>query len=135
MANVYQPLTEEAKRLKGKLSFCVRYAAWIADLEEERRDIAGMGFAEEAAMTEQIRTWRQDWEKRRKEAADLISRTETLTSFERRILRLRYLCAAPWDSVCRQVRRERGAVYTAYRHALNKLAKAEQSGSGLPPAA
>ena len=43
---------------------------------------------------------------------------------ERRILRLRYLCAVPWEAIALQVGRETSAVYTAYRKALNKAALA-----------
>ena len=129
MSGIYQPLTEEARHLKRQLSPCVQYALWIAELEEECGDLRGMRLSEETRLENQLRQMRQDWEARRREASRLLTQPESLTSLERRILRLRYLCASPWDGICVQVHRESGAVYAAYRRALNKLAEA---GDGAP---
>lgn len=130
MGRTYEPLTPQAKRLKQRLKPCVSYAAWIAELEEERQDIAGRGFAEEQELTARLCGLRREWEARRRAAADMISAADRLTSLERRILRLRYLCAEPWEGICARVCRESGPVFTAYRSALNKLAQLQEERLG-----
>lgn len=121
----YKPLSEEAQRLKRQLSGCVQYAEWIGNLEEERRDMEALHLPEAEILAKRLQELRTDWERKRGEAAALITQTEELNSLERRILRLRYLAAAPWDCICATVHRESSVVYTAYRSALNKLAKQE----------
>ena len=131
MSQVYQKLTPAGQVLKGKLRVCVDNARLIADLEEERRDLERMGLPEEQEVRRQIGDLRREMERGRTRINAWIRDTEELTSTERRILRLRYLCADTWDSIVCQMHRDRGAVFSSYRRALNKVAKRLSENSPL----
>ena len=119
----YQKLSADGQRLKDRLRVCVDNARQIEDLEMERRDLERMGLAEEKELRAHIADLRREMEQGRRCLNQLIRDTEELTSVERRILRLRYLCANPWESIIHQMHRDRGAVYSSYRRALNKVAR------------
>ena len=119
----YQKLSPDGQRLKDRLRVCVDNARKIEDLEQERRDMERMGLPEEKELRANIADLRSEMEQGRRHVNELIRDTAELTSTERRILRLRYLCADPWESIFCQVHRERGAVFSSYRRALNKVAK------------
>lgn len=123
MAQQYQKLSPDGQRLKDYLRVCVDNARMIEDLELERRDLEHMGLPEEKEVRATIADLRLEMEQGRRRINELIRNTEELTSTERRILRLRYLCANSWDSIICQMHRERGAVYSSYRRALNKVAR------------
>ena len=123
MAQQYQKLSPDGQRLKERLRVCVDNARMIEDLELERRDMERMGLPEAQELRAHIADLRREMEQGRRRINELIRDTEELTSTERRILRLRYLCANPWESIVCQMHRDRGAVYSSYRRALNKVAK------------
>ena len=125
MARQYQPLSESGSKMKKRLSPCIEKALLLEELREERSDIACLGFPEEQELSEKIDREFALLAEFRKEVARLIHETAALTSLERRILRLRYLCAEPWDAICVRLCRERGCVFASYRRALNKLAQTE----------
>lgn len=119
----YQKLSPDGQRLKERLRVCVDNARKIEDLELERRDLEGMGLAEEQELRAHIAELRSEMEQGRRCINELIRDTEELTSTERRILRLRYLCANPWESIFCRMHRDRCSVYSSYRRALNKVAR------------
>ena len=123
MAQRYQKLSPDGQRVKEMLRVCVDNARMIEDLEEERRDMERMGLPEERELRAHIGDLRVEMEQGRRRINEWIRQTEELTSTERRILRLRYLCANPWESIVSQLHRDRGSVYSSYRRALNKVAK------------
>lgn len=126
MARTYQPLSAEGMRVKERLSPCIEKAILLEELTAERADIASLGFPEEKELTARIDALFSDLSTARRAVGKLIHETPTLTSLERRVLRLRYLCAEPWEAICIRLCRERGCVFTAYRRALNKLALADE---------
>lgn len=123
MARKYQPLTADGQRAKERLSPCIEKAVLIEELTEERSDIAARGFAEEKELSARIDTLFADLVTARRVVGKLIHETPSLTSLERRVLRLRYLCVEPWDAICVRLCRERACVFSAYRRALNKVAE------------
>ena len=122
MGRKYQALSAEGMRVKEQLAGCIEKAILLEELTEERSDIASMGFPDEEELTVRIDTLFNDLSSARRTVGKLIHETPELTSLERRILRLRYLCAEPWEAICVRLCRERGCVFSAYRRALNKLA-------------
>ena len=122
MNQLYQPLTAEGAALKEYWRPCVDWSRRLQDLRDEIKDVEGR--AEEVPLREEQRKVGAELETLRAEVRERIAATPTLTSNERRILRLRYLCADPWEAIALQVGRETSAVYTAYRKALNKAALA-----------
>ena len=122
MNQLYQPLTAEGAALKEYWRPCVDWSRRLQDLRDEIKDVEGR--AEEVPLREEQRKVGAELEMLRAEVRERIAATPTLTSNERRILRLRYLCADPWEAIALQVGRETSAVYTAYRKALNKAALA-----------
>ena len=122
MNQLYQPLTAEGAALKEYWRPCVDWSRRLQDLRDEIKDVEGR--AEEVLLREEQRKVGAELETLRAEVRERIAATPTLTSNERRILRLRYLCADPWEAIALQVGRETSAVYTAYRKALNKAALA-----------
>lgn len=119
----YQKLSADGRRLKDCLRVCVDNARLIEDLEMERRDMERMALPEERELRATIADLRREMEQGRSQLNRWIRDTEELTSTERRILRLRYLCANPWDSISCQLHRDRGSVFSSYRRALNKVAR------------
>lgn len=119
----YQKLSPAGQRVKERLRVCVDNARMIEDLEEERRDLERMGSPEEAELRAMIGDLRREMEQGRSQLNEWVRETAELTCTERRILRLRYLCASPWESIFCQLHRDRGSVYSNYRRALNKVAK------------
>ncbi|MBR3289566.1 MAG: hypothetical protein IKI63_02180 [Clostridia bacterium] len=119
----YQKLSPDGQQIKDRLRVCVDNARMIEDLEEERRDLERMGSPEEAELRAYIGDLRREMEQQRSRLNQWVRDTEELTCTERRILRLRYLCASPWESIFCQLHRDRGSVYSSYRRALNKVAK------------
>ncbi len=122
MARKYQALSADGQRAKERLSPCIEKAILLTELTEERSDIASLGFPEEKELSARIDALFADLVTARRTVGKLIHETPTLTSLERRVLRLRYLCAEPWDAICVRLCRERGCVFAAYRRALNKIA-------------
>ena len=122
MNQLYQPLTAEGAALKEYWRPCVDWSRRLQDLRDEIMDVEGR--AEEVPLREEQRKVGAELETLRAEVRERIAATPTLTSNERRILRLRYLCADPWEAIALQVGRETSAVYTADRKALNKAALA-----------
>lgn len=110
-------------RVKERLSGCIEKAILLEELTEERSDIAAMGFPEEEELSARIETLFNDLSTARRAVGKLIHETPSLTSLERRVLRLRYLCAEPWEAICVRLCRERACVFSAYRRALNKIAE------------
>ena len=98
-------------------------AVLLEELTAERSDIASRGFPEEAELSARIDTLFSTLAASRRDVGRMIHEVDTLTSLERRVLRLRYLCAEPWDVICLRLHRERGCVFTTYRSALNKLGR------------
>lgn len=123
MAAKYQALSEEGLRAKERLSTCFKKALLLEELTEERADIASYGFPEEAELTARIDALFSELADDRRAVGKLIHETPSLTSLERRVLRLRYLCAETWEVIAMRVCRERGCVFSAYRRALNKIAE------------
>ncbi len=121
MPSRYQPLSEAGKNIKRALAPCVEMAVLLEELTAERADIASRGFPEEAELSARIDTLFSDLAASRREVGRMIHEVDSLTSLERRVLRLRYLCAEPWEVICLRLHRERGCVFTTYRSALNKL--------------
>lgn len=119
----YQALSPEGQRVKDRLRVCVDNARMIEDLEDERRDLERMALPEEREVRAHIADLRREMEQGRTQLNEWVRDTEELTSLERRILRLRYLCANSWDSIVCQTHRDRGSVYSSYRRALNKVAQ------------
>lgn len=122
MGRKYQALSAEGMRVKEQLAGCIEKAILLEELTEERSDIASMGFPDEEELTVRIDTLFNDLSSARRTVGKLIHETPELTSLERRILRLRYLCAEPWEAICVRLCRERACVFSAYRRALNKVA-------------
>ena len=120
MNQLYQPLTTEGAALKEYWKPCVDWSHRLQDLRDEIKDVEGLAEAE--PLREEQRKVGAALEQLRAEVRDRIAATPSLTSNERRILRLRYLCADPWEAIALQVGRETSAVFTAYRKALNKAA-------------
>ena len=114
-------------RVKERLSGCIEKAILLEELTEERSDIASMGFPEEEELSARITALFEDLATSRRAVGKLIHETPALTSLERRVLRLRYLCAEPWEAICVRLCRERGCVFSAYRRALNKLAASTEN--------
>lgn len=123
MAAGYQPLSAHGLRAKERLSPCIEKAILLEELAEERSDIASLGIPEEAELSARIDAEFAELAQSRREVGRLIHETNALTSLERRVLRLRYLCAEPWEAICVRLHRERGCVFSAYRRALNKIAE------------
>ena len=123
MGRKYQALSAEGMRVKEQLAGCIEKAILLEELTEERSDIASMGFPDEEELTVRIDTLFNDLSSARRAVGKLIHETSELTSLERRILRLRYLCAEPWEAICVRLCRERACVFSAYRRALNKIAE------------
>ena len=123
MSRKYQALSADGQRAKERLSPCIEKAVLLTELTEERSDIASRGFAEEQELSARIDALFADLVTARRTVGRLIHETPTLTSLERRVLRLRYLCADPWDAICVRLCRERACVFSAYRRALNKVAE------------
>ncbi len=126
MAGKYQALSEEGLRAKERLSPCFEKALLLEELTQERSDIAAYGFPEEAELTARIDALFSELADDRRTVGKLIHETPSLTSLERRVLRLRYLCAETWEVIALRVCRERGCVFSAYRRALNKVAETMQ---------
>lgn len=116
----YQPLTAAGAALKENWKPCVEWSRRLQDLRDEIKDVEGR--PEEMPLRNEQRELGMALENLRAEVRERIAATPTLNSNERRILRLRYLCADPWEAIALQVGRETSAVYTAYRKALNKAA-------------
>ncbi len=122
MNQLYQPLTAAGAALKENWKPCVEWSRRLQDLRDEIKDVEGR--PEEMPLRNEQRELGRALENLRAEVRERIASTPTLNSNERRILRLRYLCADPWEAIALQVGRETSAVYTAYRKALNKAAVA-----------
>ncbi len=127
MGRKYQALSPDGMRVKERLAGCIEKAILLEELTEERSDIASMGFPEEEELSARITALFEDLSTSRRAVGKLIHETPELTSLERRVLRLRYLCAEPWEAICVRLCRERGCVFSAYRRALNKLAAMENA--------
>ena len=116
----YQSLTKAGLRLKTEWMASVSFHCRLQELQQELTDVTAD--EELLALRHEQQRLLTALDKLRAEVRSLIERTESLNSLERRVLRLRYLYADPWDAIASQVGREPSAVYTAHRKALNKVA-------------
>lgn len=116
----YQSLTEAGTQLKDQWMPCVNFSCRLQELQQELSDI---DVPEEIfPLKQEQQKLRSALDRLRVDVRRLIDATETLNSLERRVLRLRYLYADPWDAIASQVGREPSSVFTAHRKALNKVA-------------
>lgn len=116
----YQPLTVEGVALKEAWKQCVDWDIRLQEIHEELNELDRSMDADELrrekhVLEDKLRTLRES-------VRYQISNTPTLSSMERRVLRLRYLYADPWESIAIQIKREPSAAFMAHRKALNKVA-------------
>lgn len=116
----YQPLTTEGVALKESWKRCVDWDIRLQEIHEELNELDRSMDADE--LRREKRELEDNLRSLREVVRYQISNTPTLTSMERRVLRLRYLYADPWESIALQIKREPSAAFMSHRKALNKVA-------------